>query len=456
MGPVKRCVTSVLLAAALLALPAGSAAGAGKERPREPFFPRAGNVGYDATSYAAQIDFRPSSGRIEATAQIEALAEQRLSRFSLDLHGLTVTAVEVNGERARFNRGRDKLKVAPRTPVPAGSGFRVTVHYEGKPRTVVDPDGGREGWIRTHDGAFAVGEPQGTMAWLPCNNVPNDKASFQIELTVPSRLKAVSNGRLLQIARGGGRSTYTWREPGPMSPYLALVAIGRGKLRSGKVAGRPSWTLIDPLQERLSLPVLAKLGEVIRFEEGIFGPYPFETVGSVVDFEPKLGYALETQSRPVYAFVPDLTTVVHETAHQWFGNSVGLQRWPNIWLNEGFATWAQWYYAEQHGGRSAREIFRALYRVPASNDQLWEPPSGHPGSAKNLFATSTYVRGAMALEALRIKVGTKPMLRVLRRWTAAHAYASANIEQFIAHAERTTGENLGPFFQRWLYQRGKP
>jgi aminopeptidase N len=455
MRRVKRWVTSILLAAALLALPA-AAAGAGKERPREPFFPRAGNVGYDATSYAAQIAFMPRSGRIEATAQIEALAAQRLSRFSLDLHGLTVTAVEVNGERARFNRGRDKLKIAPRTPVPAGSGFRVTVHYEGRPRTVIDPDGGREGWIRTHDGALAVGEPQGTMAWLPCNNVPSDKAAFQVELNVPSRLKAVSNGRLLQIARGGGRSTYTWREPGPMSPYLALVAIGRGKLRSGKVAGRPSWTLIDPLLERWSLPVLARLGEVIRFEERIFGRYPFETVGSVVDFEPKLGYALETQSRPIYAFVPDLTTVVHETAHQWFGNSVGLQRWPNIWLNEGFATWAEWYYAEQHGGRSAREVFRTLYRVPATNTELWEPPSGHPGTAKNLFAASTYVRGAMALEALRIKVGTKPMLRVLRRWVAANAYASANIEQFIAHAERVTGEDLGPLFQRWLYKRGKP
>jgi len=452
---VKRLGILLIAVAAVLVAPAGAGA-ASKERPREPFFPRAGNVGYDVTSYEAELAFAPKTGRIEATAQIEARAEQRLSRFSLDLHGLRVTAVEVDGERARFNRGRDKLKIEPRTPLPAGSGFLVEVRYEGKPRTVVDPDGGREGWVPTYDGAFAVGEPLGTMAWLPCNNVPNDKASFEVALTVPSRLKAVSNGRLLGIERGGGRSSYTWREPGPMSPYLALVDIGRGELRGGRIAGRPSWTLIDPLQEKLTLPVLAKLGEVIRFEERVFGPYPFETVGSVVDFEPSLGYALETQSRPIYAFVPDLTTVVHETAHQWFGNSVGLQRWPNIWLNEGFATWAQWYYAEKHDGRSAREIFRALYRVPASVEELWEPPSGHPGTARNLFATSTYVRGAMALEALRIKVGTKPMLRVLRRWAAAHALANANIEQFIAHAERVTGENLGPFFQRWLYKRGKP
>jgi aminopeptidase N len=455
MRSVKRCVISLLLAAALLTLPASAGAGSG-ERPPEPFFPRAGNVGYDATFYGVDLAFLPPSGRIRATATIEAIAGRRLSRFSLDLIGLNVTAVAVDGERARFNRGREKLKIEPRTPIRAGAAFRVTVRYQGRPRTLTDPDGGSEGWVPTHDGALAVGEPLGTATWLPCNNVPADKAGFQISLDVPAPLKGVSNGRLLQIERSGGRATYTWREPGPMSPYLALVDIGRGKLRAGQIASRPAWTLIDPLLEQQTLPVLAKLGEVIRFEERVFGSYPFETVGSVVDFAPRLGYALETQSRPIYAFPPDLTTVVHEVAHQWFGNSVGLERWPNIWLNEGFATWAEWYYAEHHGGRSARQIFRQLYRVPATSAAFWEPPSGHPGTPKNLFATSTYVRGGMALEALRIKVGTVPMLRVLRRWAAAHAYGSANIEQFIAHAEQVTGENLGPLFQRWLYQRGKP
>ncbi len=446
----------VLILALLAALAAAGGAEAAQERPREPLFPRAGNVGYDALSYAVELSFRPGAGRIAATARIEARAEQRLSRFALDLHGLTVAAVAVDGEPARFNRGRDKLKITPRTPLAAGSAFSVTVRYAGRPRTLVDPDGGREGWIPTDDGAFAVGEPLGTASWLPCNNVPSDKASFEVELTVPRPLKAVSNGRLVVVRRSAKSATFAWREPAPMSPYLALVAIGRGNLRHERIAGRPAWTLIDPRQEQRALPVLARLGEVIRFAERAFGPYPFETAGSVVDFEPELGYALETQSRPIYAFVPDLTTVVHETAHQWFGNSVGLRRWPNIWLNEGFATWAQWYYAEQHGGRSARQVFRSLYRAPASNAKLWEPPPGHPGTAKHLFATSTYVRGAMALEALRIKVGTTPLLRVLRRWVATHAYASADIEQFIAHAERVTGENLGPFFQRWLYRRGKP
>jgi aminopeptidase N len=423
--------------------------------PHETFFPRTGNPGYDVSHYDVQLAYRPAQGWLKATARIEAKASRRLPRFSLDLDGLRVTGVSVDGQRAGFNRGRQKLKVQPRTAPAKDAKFTVVVHYQGHPQRVTDPDGSHEGWNRTADGAVAVGEPVGTAAWLPCDNTLPDKAGFSFELTVPAALQAVANGRLTAVRRAGGRRTFDWVESSPMTPYLALVDIGRGQLSHGHIDGLPSWTLIDPALERRSAPVLRRLPAILRFETELLGPYPYDAVGSVVD-EVGLEYALETQTRPIYAFVPDVPTVVHETAHQWFGDSVGLERWPNIWLNEGFATFVEWFYAERHGGPSVHAVFNRLYRTPASRKGFWDPPSGHPGTPANLFATSTYIRGGMALEALRLKIGTQPTLRVLRRWASQHRYGTADIEQFQALAEEVSGKRLDGLFQRWLYERGKP
>ncbi|HET7120899.1 MAG TPA: M1 family metallopeptidase [Solirubrobacterales bacterium] len=445
-------ILAVALAAlaSLAAVPAQAA-----EAPAEPFFPRAGNRGYDALHYNAVISYR-AGGRIHVAERARLQATQRLRRFSLDLYGLRVNSVFVDGKEARFSRGRGKLKVRAPLPIAAGKSFLVKLRYGGRPRLITDPDGSREGWFRSDDGALAVGEPLGTATWLACNDVPRDKATFGISIGVPRPLVAIANGRLYVVESEHERRRFHWREKQPMSTYLAVVDIGRGRLRRSTIAGIPTWTLVDPrLAERVRKP-LGRLPEIIRFMSRVFGEYPFDAAGSIVDEVPAVGYALETQTRPIYPYATDLTTVVHETAHQWFGDSVGLKRWPNIWLNEGFATWSEWYYAERHGGRSAHAIFNRLYRVPASNQDFWEPPSGHPGSPKNLFATSTYVRGAMALEALRLQIGTQPMLRLLRTWVAGHRYGSGDIEEFIALAEKISGRQLDRLFQRWLYRRGKP
>lgn len=443
------------LAAIALAGGTIASASAAPKQPTEPFFPRSGNQGYDVKHYDVSLDYQPRRGMLTARDVIEARATAGLRKFSLDLDGLNVTAVSVDGEAAAYSRGRGKVKIVPAVRVAKGEAFTVELRYQGVPRKVIDPDGSTEGWYRTKDGALGVGEPVGTAAWLACDNAPRDKASLEIQITVPAGLKAVSNGSLVARRKTGGRVRWSWSEPTPLAPYLALVDIGKGKLVQGHVGKVPTWTLVDPKLVKASRAAIDSLPQIIRWESHIYGPYPFAAAGSVVDVA-KLEYALETQSRPIYAFAPDRTTVVHETAHQWFGDSVSLERWPNIWLNEGLATWTQWYFAEQHGGRSAQQVFAELYRRPASATGFWNPPSGHPGQAKNLFAVSTYVRGAMTLQALRDKIGTHDLLRILRAWATEHRYGNADIEEFIALADRVSGKHLRGFFQRWLFERGKP
>jgi aminopeptidase N len=447
------CALALALAVSLLA---GSIAAAGTPKvPSEPFFPRSGNHGYDVRSYDVSLGYQPRSGQMTARDTIKATATGGLRRFSLDLDGLKVTAVSVDGEKAKWTRGRGKVKIVPATPVEKGDRFTVELRYQGQPRKVTDPDGSTEGWYRTSDGAVGVGEPVGTAAWLACNNEPRDKASFQVQITVPRGVKAISNGRLLSRTKVDRRVRWSWSEPAPMATYLALVDIGDGKLVTGHVGKLPTWTLVDPRLVKKSRAAIDSLPGIIHWESHLLGPYPFAAAGSVVDVA-NLQYALETQTRPIYAFAPNRTTVVHETAHQWFGDSVSLERWPNIWLNEGFATWIEWYYAETHGQRSAQEVFAELYARPASETGFWNPPSGHPGQAKNLFITSTYVRGAMTLQALRDKIGTHDLLRILRAWATDHHHANGDIEEFIALANKVSGRHLSGFFHRWLFERGKP
>jgi len=423
--------------------------------PSEPFFPHSGDTGYDVSHYDARISFQAGSGEVNATATIKATALGPLSRFSLDLDGLRVTRVDVDAERAAFARGKDKLRITPRKPLLADAPFTAVVHYEGRPHKVIEPDGSLNGWLRTNDGALAVGESVGTPSWLPCNGRLSDKATFDVYLTVPGDLKGVSNGRLLRVMRKGSRKTFHWREDQPMDAYLAVIDIGRGRLVRSEISSIPTWTMVDSNLAMRWHRALAALPGILRFESKIFGPYPFDAAGAIVD---AAGFddALETQARPIYDLPPSRAVIVHEMAHQWFGDSVGLRRWPDIWLNEGFATWTQWYYEETHGGPSVRKIFERLRRTPTFFTELWSPPPGNPRKAKNLFAPSIYLRGGMALEALRLKIGTKELLEVLRDWATEHRYGSAEISQFIVLAERVSGQDLHPLFQHWLFEPGKP
>ncbi len=297
------------LAMLALALPAATAqAEVGAPGLGDPYYPNAGNGGYDVASYDLELDYSPKSRVLEGRAMIAATAEVGLDRFNLDLRPqMKPRSVTVDGAAAAAEQtGAQELEITPATPIAAGAQFTVEVAYGGKPKPVKDPDGTTEGWIATKDGAFAPNEPQGSPSWYPCNDHPSDKALFSISLTVPKELQAISNGELLGKETSGNRRTWHWRQAQPMATYLATAAIGHFEITRSDEAPAPSLFAVDPAVMRKTKDAkkkrkpLQRTPNVTRFLAGHFGSYPFSTNGGIVDQVPDFPYALETQTRPIY------------------------------------------------------------------------------------------------------------------------------------------------------------
>jgi len=457
-GDVERFLAyAVAILAVLMIVPVAAAAPAavpGAPGSGDPFFPLAGNGGYDVQHYGLRLTYSPGKRHLAGATTITAVAIQDLSQFDLDLRGFVVAAVLVDGRPATFWRSGQELVVAPAGSIGDGTQFRVTVRYAGTPKVITDPDGSIEGWVPTNDGAFVVGEPQGAPGWFVCSDSPRDKATYDFSVSVPRGLTVMANGVLVSRTRTTHRTTWNWREADPMATYLATATLGRFDLARSSVAGVPSYVAVDKTLGHRA--VLSKLPAMVRYYSSIFGPYPFDAVGAIVDHAPRVGYALETQTKPVFDSMPDEPTLAHELAHQWYGDSVTLAQWPDIWLHEGFATWAEWIWREHTGGISAHLAFTRLYAEPASKQSLWAIPPADPGTPAELFGDGPYERGAMTLQALREKVGDGVFFTIMRSWAQAHRFGNATTPEFIALAEQVSGVDLGAFFQTWLYTPGKP
>jgi aminopeptidase N len=427
----------------------------------DPYYPTYGNGGYDVRNYLVKVKYEPRTDVLAGDVTITARATENLSGFNLDLSGLTVRSVRVNDAQAPFERDRNELVLRPSQRLPAGSDFTVRVTYDGVPGAA-SPDLGEGGFRRTGDGAYAIGEPKSASTWFPVNDHPLDKATYAFEITVPNGLSAVSNGVPRGSAKTGGWTTWRWSESSPMASYLATVVIGNYRVTTGNHAGKPVVTAVAG-----SLPAggdadraMARTTEIADFLATRFGPYPFDAYGGVVVDDEALGFALETQSRPVYASRffrpggPDTTWVVaHELAHQWFGDSVSVHHWRDIWLNEGFASYAEWLWEEHARGRPVQASFEAEYK--GTPDEVWSVAPADPGRA-NLFSRSVYRRGAMALHALRVTAGDDAFFRILRTWAAEKRNGNATTAEFITLAERVSGKPLRALFEAWLYATSKP
>jgi hypothetical protein len=677
---MRRTLVSAMLVTGLVLVP--GAAGVSAAPPQfspgaagigDPYFPSAGNGGYDVAHYGLAVTYDPETDVLTGRASIRARATQDLSRFNLDLMGLTVESVTVSGSAAAWTRDRQELVVSPRRGIRRDQTFLVEVRYSGVPETL-GGELGESGFMHTDDGAVVLGEPDVAATWFPVNDHPLDPAAYTFEITVPEGLEAVANGRLLGQRSRGGQTTWTWDAREPMAPYLAMMVIGELDIRSYRIGRLAAWDAVDPdlyrqsteprtgthymgsqvaslsykrLSRTISVPTegaelsfwvsrdtepnwdfffveahtaglddwttlpdlqgntsqdtgfvcpfwlqlhpflehyqspdesgnacvpsgttgqwwaatgssdgweqwtvdlsawadrqvevsltyasddiiqadgvfvddvetttgegstsfeddadpmdgwvvpgapegsepnpndwlrgtvedfppaageiidaaFARQGEVLDFISGLAGPYPFATVGGVVDDHSGLGFALETQTRPVYSkfFFSDPFfaefVVVHELAHQWYGDDVALAGWQHIWLNEGFATYVEWLWSEQQGSATAQDLFDFYYEVVfPDGDPFWTLPIGDPGP-DSLFDFAVYARGAMTLHALRLAVGDDAFFEILHRWAVDNAGGNVTTADFVQLSEQVSGQDLDDLFDAWLFLPERP
>jgi aminopeptidase N len=427
----------------------------------DPYFQGYGNGGYDVGHYDIRVHWFPGRQRLVGTTTVTAVATQRLRRFNLDLQ-IKATSVRVDGEPAGFTQSGRELVITPASGLAAGEQMTVRVRYAGRPGRL--DTGGLGGWYRTDDGAVVLGEPEAATVWYPSNDHPRDKATFDIRVSTPTAMDAVSNGRRLSVGSAGSTSRHTahWRVTSPMATYLAYLALGDFRFERGRTAaGTPYLYAISEHLGRVRRPAVASLratGRAVDVLEAEFGPYPFDITGGTL-VNDDFGFALENQTRPVYSKLffrrRNTTVIAHEIAHQWFGNSVSVNRWRDIWLNEGFATWASWLYATRLEREPLNRQFARHYRGYRGVPAMWRVRIGDPGPER-LFDIAVYDRGAMAVQALRNRIGVADHRRLLRTWLRRHKDGDATVRRFRLLAEEVSGVDLDRFFYVWLFRQRIP
>jgi aminopeptidase N len=427
--------------------------GVGADGAGDAYYPTDGNGGYDVTGYHVSISYDPQSRHLDGDTVITATATQDLTTFNLDLHGFDVSAVEVDDKPATFERaGEHELVITSPAGVASGATYRTRVRYAGVPKALGESGLGANGWqISKSGGAFAAGEPHSATSWFPANDTPRDKATFKLTVRVPDGWTVISNGREESSTSDGGWTTSTWVEPNRIATYLTTIGIDKWTFeRSTLPGGIPVVSTYAPGTES-KREVESRLPEIIEFLTAKFGPYPQSAAGGIYINE-SIGFSLETQTRPIYATWAELPVVVHENAHQWFGNSVTVASWADICLNECFASYAQWLWDEAKGGKDLDAEYRTdVARAP---NRLWSGKLYDMGAGNEFGAV--YTKGPLALHALRRQIGDPAFDRVLHEWNARHKDGNASWPQFEDLAQEVAQQNLRPFFDAWFRADTKP
>ncbi len=422
-------------------------------------YPQLGQAGLDVRHYALDLSVdRPGTSTLRGVATLSVGATRPLPALSLDFLGPVVEAVTWNGQPAPYRQDRAAGKLSVQRPLRPGEQATVTVRFAGTvgrrpdaelPLDVgwqaVPAEGGRPG------ANFTLSEPDGTRTFLPVNDHPSDPATFTTRVTVPAGYVAAASGvqRSVQAAPGGAQ-TFTFEQAEPIPTYALALHVNRFERQDSPAvpvgAGGAAVARRDYFPPDLpdgTRDAYTRTGEILTVLSGWFGPFPFGAYGSAV-VTPGIP-ALETatlSTMPVRA--SNVRVLVHETAHQWFGDRVVLGDWADVWLNEGFATYAELLWAQAQGEDGAA-IVRGWYaRAGRSPTRPLVATS-----ERELFDTTAYIRGALALQAVRVRVGDVAFRAYLRGWVAAFSDRPARTADLLAYTRQQLGPDAEAALRVW-------
>ncbi|MEB3069565.1 M1 family metallopeptidase [[Mycobacterium] vasticus] len=426
----------------------------------DPYLPGSGNAGYRVSRYELDLEYKVASNRLSGTVTITATTTTALRVFTLDLaEPMSVSKVRVNGRApTRFATAGAKLRITLADPLPAGAALVVSVRYSGSPRPR-DTVWGEVGFEELTDGALVSGQPNGAPCWFPCDDHPAAKASYLVQISTDSPYRAVANGELLSRRVRAGRTTWVYEQPEPTPTYLVTLQIGQ--YVTHRLAGSEvPINAVLPARLRTEFDHdFADQPEMMALFVRLFGPYPLAAGYTVVVTDDNLEIPLEAQGISIFgANHCDGTggserLIAHELAHQWFGNSVTVRHWRDIWLHEGFACYAEWLWSEHSGGRSADQWAQHYHRQLAALPQ--DLLLADPGPA-DMFDDRLYKRGALTLHRLRVLIGDADFFALLRDWTTRHRHGNASTDDFTGLAANYAKVSLQPLWQAWLYSRALP
>ncbi|UUW92176.1 M1 family metallopeptidase [Pimelobacter simplex] len=421
----------------------------------DPYLPDHGDPSYSVRHYDLDLVYVPDGNRLRGTAVLSVVVLAETHRLVLDLAGLAATKLRIDGARLKkWSARSNRLVLQLDRAVAAGAELTLTIAYGGSPQPVIDRCHGDAGWEELEDGVIVAAQPHGAPTWFPCNDRPDDKATYRIELSAPSGYTVVANGNLAQKRRRASVDTWTYVMDRPMASYLATVQIGR----YDTTEHAPSLVTIAPPDADLA-GSFDQQPAMMAFFERVFGDYPFDGYAAVVT-DDELEIPLESQSLSTFGrnFCStdwsQVRLIAHEMAHQWFGNAVTLRHWQDIWLHEGFACYAEWLWSEESGGPHTCDGW-ACHHHERLADLPQDLVLADPGP-ELMFDDRVYKRGALALHALRLAVGDESFFGLLKAWAAERRGASVTTAELLEFAGERTGVDVSGLLGPWLFETALP